>query len=65
MVEFDKGRAVRIVSETIESYDEMLEDHQSDETYTSPEEMLEKHSEFRLDRETMVGLRDHLERDCE
>jgi hypothetical protein len=65
MVEFDKGRAIRIVDEVIETYGEMLQDHTSDESYTSPEEMLQRHAEYEGDRDTMVGLKTHLESDCE
>jgi len=65
MVEFDRQRAARIVGETIESIDAMLEHHQSDGTYTSPEEMLKAHVELKDDYGTMVALKEHLEQDCE
>lgn len=65
MVEFDRRRAARIVGETIETIDAMLEHHQSDGSYTSPEQMLEKHVELEEDYDTMVALKEHLEQDCE
>lgn len=65
MPDFDRERAAIIVGLVADDYKEMLEDHQSDETYTSPEEMLKKHSELESDYTTMVRLKDYLERDCE
>jgi hypothetical protein len=65
VIEFDRERAVRIVTESADAFSEMLTDHQSDETYTSPEEMLKKHLEIEADYDTAVKLKEHLERDCE
>jgi len=65
MVAFDHRRAARIVGETAESYREMLVDHQSDVTYTTPEEMLRQHAELEQDYLTMNQLKERLEMDCE
>jgi hypothetical protein len=65
MSDFDKGRCVRVINNWIEDQDEILKERESDDSYTSPEAFLKDDAELREDRKAMVGLREHLERDCE
>jgi hypothetical protein len=64
-MEFDRERAIRIVGYSADAFSEMLEDHMSDGTYTSPEQMLEAHAEIEADLDTALKLKEYLERDCE
>ena len=65
MVDFDRPRCVRIISDAIDAIDETLDEHTDVVDYDSVEDMLQGHAELELDKEAMVGLKDYLERDCE
>ena len=65
MVDFDKPRCVRIISDTIDAIDATLEEHTDVIDYDTVEGMLEGDAELRLDRKAMIGLKEHLEQDCE
>lgn len=64
MSDFDKPRCVRIISDTIESIDEVLKEHHETVDYDDPETMLRDHAELELDKAAMLGLKGHLENDC-
>jgi hypothetical protein len=65
MVEFDKPRCVRIISDVIEAIDMTMEEHPDVVDYESPEEMLEGHAELEADKAALIGLKVQLEMDCE
>jgi hypothetical protein len=62
---FDKERAVRILGEQAEVYEEMLRDHVSAEHGTL-EQLMTTHAELEADRETVIGLKEYVEEeyDC-
>jgi hypothetical protein len=63
MVEFDKPRCVRIISDTITSIDATMADHTDVVDYVSHKEMLASHAELELDKQAMTGLKEHLQND--
>ena len=65
MVDFDRPRCVRIISDVVDAIGETLEEHSGVIDYDSLEEMLKGDAELRLDRSAMIELKDYLERDCE
>lgn len=65
MTDFDKPRCVRIISDVIEGLVETMKDHPSVGDYDSHEDMLQGHAELEADKRAMIGLKAHLERDCE
>jgi len=62
---YDKPRAKRVVGNWIEDQEQIIEELTSDETYTSPEELLESTGVAHEDLRAMKGLYADLERDCE
>jgi hypothetical protein len=56
---FDKQRAIRILGEQAETYEEMLRDHPG--TASTLSELLETHAELTANRDTVVALKEHVE----
>jgi hypothetical protein len=65
MVDFDKPRCVRIISDCLEAIDETLREHTDVIEYVNMDEMLKDHAELTADKEALTGLKTYLEMDCE
>lgn len=65
MVDFDKPRCVRIISDCIEAIDEALTEHTDTVEYVDLDEMLQDHAYLTADKEALTGLKTYLEMDCE
>jgi len=57
---FDPERAVRILGEQVQVYEEMLRDHVSSEHGTL-EQLMTTHAELEADRDTVLGLKEYVE----
>lgn len=65
MSEYDKPRAVRVITDWIGYSEEMVEDQTKEGDYSTPEEMLADVAETQADIRAMKGLKEELEHDCE